>query len=192
MIYVGIDNGNAGAIVAIEAETRQCVFAEVMPLVDVGKSGSPGAKNLVVDEARLWVMLDTLAAAYKSDLFVVLEKAQSMPGQGVASMFKYGVGYGVNRALLTALAAVHGSQWTLAHPATWQKSVLRDIEGTDTKARAVLKCARSLPSLDLYPGRKTNAHEGLADAGCMALYGEVLRPRGATIIPPPPPKRSLK
>lgn len=191
MVYVGIDNGNEGAIVALDAG-RVAVLAELTPLIDVGNTkGGKKATKLILDETRAWDILSSLAQAHGPELFVVLEKAQSMPDQGIASAFQYGTGYGCWRMALTALARTHGIGWELAHPATWQKSMLRDIEGGDTKARAILKCQRSIPSLELIPGRRKKPHEGLADAGCMALYGMHLRPPPAVVaratpVPPPP------
>jgi hypothetical protein len=47
--------------------------------------------------------------------------------------------------------------------------VLRDIPG-EGKARAIARAAQ-LPGLNLTPGRRRKAHDGLADAACLALYG---------------------
>lgn len=165
-LFVGIDPGTSGAIVAIDADHR-VVIAEQTPTLGVGKGRS---RKLIMDEIATWTMLSSLP----DGCVVALEKAQSMPGQGVSSTFGYGVGYGAWRMALTVLARQRGWAWHLVHPTTWNKAVLRDIEGDDTKARAVLRCQRTLPGLDLMPGDKRKPHTGLADAGCLALFAEMI------------------
>jgi len=160
VITAGIDVGNQGAIVCLDGD--KVVLAEVMPLLNVGK----GKRNkYLIDMRKLWETIMDM-----DPQMVVLEKAQSMPGQGVSSVFNYGVGFG---ALQMALI-VSGFPHEIIHPRKWQKVVLDGLPGNDTKKRAILKCQRRLPSLDLTPGKKRKPHEGLADAACMALFAQTL------------------
>jgi hypothetical protein len=50
------------------------------------------------------------------------------------------------------------------------KELLTDLAG-EGKDRAVALARQRLPGLDLTPGRRRVPHTGLADAGCLALYG---------------------
>lgn len=187
MIYGGIDPGNRGAIVA-RRWGGEIVHCETLPLLNVGKGKG---NKWVLDHASVLAILRTLAHL-DDDLFFVLEKAQSMPDQGVSSVFQYGEGYG---ALKMALMAV-GIPFDVVHPTRWQKVVLHGIEGESTKARAILKVQRSMPDVNLLATvRSRKPHEGLADAACMMDYAEHLRPMTEQdvfrarrrALPPPPP-----
>jgi crossover junction endodeoxyribonuclease RuvC len=57
-----------------------------------------------------------LVHAYKPDMAVV-ERASSMPKQGVASTFKYGVAYGALRTVVAVLAI----PYHLVTPQKWKK-----------------------------------------------------------------------
>jgi len=166
MIYVGIDNGLDGGIVGIDHKL-QVVGAHVMPTLQVGSKKSKKAR--ILDIHACWDILRDFAA--HDDVYVVLEKAQSMPKQGVSGVFKYGEGFGAMQAILIGLNVPH----EITHPTHWQKAVLKGVIGTDTKTRAILKCRRALPQLDLTPGRKRKPHTGLADGGCMALHAFTVR-----------------
>jgi|15BtaG_2_1085339.scaffolds.fasta_scaffold00166_15 hypothetical protein len=170
MIYIGIDPGVSGAIVALDHDhkVRVCVR---MPVLNIGKKGK--TKNILDDAGVLAELRSIKAQAEHHGVatFTVLEKSQAMPGQGVTSMFNYG---GVYHALKMALTAVE-LPFDVVHPRRWQKKILYGIEGGDTKMRAVLKVQRSLPLLALVPPRCRKPHEGIADAACMALYAKHLR-----------------
>lgn len=197
-LYGGIDNGNEGALVLLNAHMN-VIDTQLMPTINVGK----GRKNRwILDKVRFLAILTGWQTVCRRaighpGLFVVLEKAQAMPAglhgrrQGTASTFKTGRDYGCAEMALVAL----GIQHEIVHPRTWQTARLKGVEGGDTKARSVLKCQQSIPQLDLYPGKKRKPHDGLADAANMAAYGMALRPplrlaKPTKRPPPPPPKRS--
>lgn len=180
MIYGGIDPGNKGWFVAMD-EHRQVVLQREMPLINVGK----GKKNKwVLDMHGVLAILTEMKdiavdRSIRGEMFVVLEKAQVMaPGAGgsspasARSMFGYGRAFGALEMALIALKIPHEE----VHPRTWGGKVLKGVEGADTKARAILKCRRALPHLDLTPGRKRVPQDGIADAGCMCLYAMMLHP----------------
>ena len=77
-VFVGIDPGIGGGLVAISS---------------VGIVVTP----MPVTERDIW---DWFAAIPPERSMAVLEKVHSMPGQGVASMFKFGQSYGFLRACL--------------------------------------------------------------------------------------------
>jgi crossover junction endodeoxyribonuclease RuvC len=66
--------------------------------------------------------------------FAYIEKAHSMPNQGVASSFKFGYGYGFLIGVLTALKI----PYEMVTPNTWQKALSCQSKGDKnvTKAKA--------------------------------------------------------
>jgi len=98
---------------------------------------------------------------------VVLERQRAMPRQGAPSAYTIGLGEGIWRGVLAALEL----SYEVTRPQDWQRVVFKGMPG-DGKGRALLVAARRLPALDLAPGRRVKHHDGIADAGCMALYGQ--------------------
>ena len=94
MIFIGIDPGNSGALAVIDHD------------------GNPidHMKNTSLDAD-----LFRFALSHQPS-FGYIEKVHSMPGQGVASTFKFGASYGALRMLLTC-AAIPYEEVT---PAKWQ------------------------------------------------------------------------
>ena len=95
----------------------------------------------------------------------VIEKVGSMPGQGVASTFTFGCGYGQLQGLLAGM----GIPFELVTPQAWKKLVLA---GTPKdKDAAIAYCRRSFPDVPLVMPRYRNAHDGIADSLCLLQYG---------------------
>lgn len=177
MIRAGIDNGLDGAIVAVD-HTGQAVLQEVMPVL--------GGKKRHLDMVGLLQILNDLkwlgGVHLKAgiDLYVVLEVAQVMPAQGAVSGFTIGRGFGAIEMALLALGIPH----EVRRPKQWQQSVgvrvaanvPKDKRRSETKRQVIQIVRRRLPSLDLTPGRKRVPHDGLSDAGGMALDAIDLRP----------------
>lgn len=162
-VYIlGIDPGMDGAIVALD-HNGQCigsVLTKKSLTVSVGKgSRREYVPSFMADALSSWGPLSTIK-------LVVLEKQQAMPKQGVASMFRTGVGYG----LWLGILAAKGLPTTIVRPVEWTKTVLKGVSGTG-KDRAIVAASARVPDLDLTPGKKRVPHSGLADAACLALYG---------------------
>lgn len=155
MITLGIDNGLDGAMALVEGlSLKECV---VTPTVTVKESKREYNANEITAIIR----------RMKPD-HVFLEKAQSMPHQGVASMFSIGLGYGMFRGILASLGIPH----TLVHPKTWQKLMFRDLPKSDTKAMSHIVCMRLWPGASwLASPRCKKPHDGLTDAALIAEYG---------------------
>lgn len=93
--------------------------------LDPGASG--GIALLTEDAAAVWKMPDTEAdilevlkgVADHRPIHAYLERTHSMPRQGVASTFKYGMNYGLLRAYLFAL----GIPYETVTPAVWQRAL---------------------------------------------------------------------
>lgn len=93
---VGIDPGATGAIAAIDSG------ADVWDMPAT-------AKDLV----------DVLIQFKPHETIAIVEQAQSMPGQGLSSTFKYGVGFGTILGALAALGIPH----RLVTPSTWKRQM---------------------------------------------------------------------
>ena len=152
-MIVGIDPGREGAVVRISTSGAA---SWLLPYDDAGLSGRQ--------------LTELLQTKVESGDLVVLERAQSMPKQGIASAFRYGRDYGV---ILGVLDAIGASYQTVA-PGVWHRAVVGG-SGADPKARARAVVEARLPWLELRPGKRRKAHEGIVDAACLALYGLEVR-----------------
>ena len=162
MLFVGIDPGKDGAVVAIDETgiVRDVALTKELFTVPIGK----GSKR-EYDATAMGDYLTKLHATQGVKL-VAIEKQQARPGQGRTSLCALGVGYGLWLGVVGTL----GIPFSVVHPSTWQKDVLRDVPGVG-KGRAILLCKQRLPDLELAPGRKKKSHDGIADTACLAMWG---------------------
>lgn len=165
-IRAGIDPGLDGSLVAIN-ENYDVVMAVLAPTINVAKKGS----KRIMDQLQVANLLRELAAL-DDDLYVALEVSTSRPQEGVTSAFKNGQ----NQMVWSQTLVVLGISHEIARSGVWQRKALQGLSGDDAKARAVIACTQRLPNLDLTPGRRRKPHDGLADAGALALYAEMRRP----------------
>lgn len=158
MKYIGIDPGKSGAIAIID---QQICF----PIDNVEVYDMP----LLPDKKRIDVQ-SIFKVLYdikeKSKVKCVLEKSQTMPGQGGISNFSYGKTYG---SLLTILELLN-INFKEVHPMTWKKAF-----GLTSK-KGVKKVNKKLASLKeackLFPEMKKIFHTKrgrLLDGRCEAL-----------------------
>ena len=158
-LYIGIDPGLDGAICCISLDT---VEAFVVPTISQGS----GTSKRLYDVSA---MVDILLSYRGHVALVALEKGRAMRGQGVTSMFRFGHGCGLWEGALSALRI----PFRLVRPQEWQKTVCVGLSG-DPKARAFQAVSQMLPELEL---RKSNRaikpHQGICDAGCLALYSRI-------------------
>lgn len=150
---IGIDPGQKGAVVCIDS--RGVVrWAHVMP-------DNPAILSHYLDYGK----------SKGSPLHVFVEKAQAMPGQGVSSMFNYGVGFGTILGLLVAKNIPH----TLVQPRQWAKAMHVGTKAQEPKKRSLEACQRLAPSLNLLATPRSKvAHIGIVDAYLIAEYGRRL------------------
>jgi len=148
MKILGIDNGLSGAL-ALWCDGRWTLLD--MPTVSNGKRN-----ELNGPEICRWLREHAPHHAF-------LEFASARPGQGVTSMFRYGVCYG---AIQMALAA-NGIPFTIVTPQKW-KAAVGIAAGSD-------KEAGRLRALQLFPGEAANLSRKLdharADAMLLAHFG---------------------
>lgn len=151
MLTIGIDPGNTGAISVLGSEG----FVEVhdMPLMANGKKQQ-------VNGAELSKILWDIRARAGGSITAVVEKVGAMPGQGVSSMFNFGMGFGVIQGVLAGASV----PYVLVTPQKWKKAA--GLVGKDKEM------ARTLAQ-QLYPeaplGRKKDV--GRADAILIARFG---------------------
>jgi len=135
---IGIDPGASGGIAWI-TDGKPCV--EKMP-------------DTLQD---LWELIENITGALPHKCKAYLEQVHSMPGQGVASSFKFGQGYGALEMALTAA----GIPFERVTPQKWQKAL-----GCLTKGE---KNVSKRKAQELFPTMKVT--HATADALLIAEYG---------------------
>jgi hypothetical protein len=143
---IGIDPGLSGGIAAI---INGVPYAWPMPVA--GK------------ELDLAAIRDLIRSSGPG--LAVVEKVGSMPGQGLSSTFKFGMGYGAIQGILTAMDI----PIELVTPQRWKGRVLAGTK--KDKDAAVAYCRRAFPTVPLVLPRCRKAHDGMADALCLAEMG---------------------
>ena len=149
---LGIDPGLCGACAFFFPSAPDRVAAEDMPVV----AGE-------VDAATLAVRILQMGPA-----FAVVGRVASMPKQGVASTFKFGVSYGSVRGVLATLQI----RTHLVAPAIWKKHFRLDSDKEKSRALALRMFAASPEHFS----RKRD-HDR-AEAALLALYGASLNISG--------------
>lgn len=135
--------------------------------IDPGKSGGiaviyPDGKGLAVPYSDR--ELDNLCViAKKYQAICCLEKVGAMPGQGVTSMFNFGVSYGYIKGVLEAYRIPYQE----IPPQRWKK----EFGLNSDKAASVEVCRKLFPDVNLLATpRCKKAHDGMAEALLMAEY----------------------
>ena len=148
-MIIGIDPGNTGAI-AFLTDDFAFIGVHDMPLMANGKKQQVNA-----------VELSKVIAMPLEDTHIIIEKVGAMPGQGVSSMFNFGMGYGV----IQGVAAAMRIPYTLCTPQQWKKAA--GLIGKD-KDNARTLAQQLYPEASL--ARKKDI--GRADAILIARYGK--------------------
>lgn len=139
--------------------------------IDPGQTGGIALVREDLQEAHAWrypedvsaaaqLLKDIMAEGYDIHLAAV-ERVSAMPGQGVTSMFKFGLNYG---GWLMAIAYA-GIPSIMVTPRQWQKKML-DAGTGETKERSLNMARRLFPSVDL----RYKKDDGKADALHLARY----------------------
>ncbi len=147
---LGIDPGKRGALVLMPIEAGDAPIKSW--LLESVYEGTVDFKWLVGshDVVSIWV-----------------EKAQSMPQQNAASMFKYGRDYG---RLLGWIESI-GIEYHLVAPQTWTKEMHRGTDEKLPKAKSLQIARRIFPDVPLVPLGCRKPHDGIVDALLIAEYG---------------------
>ena len=143
-IYIGIDPGKSGGIALIEDGQ-----ARTMPYSDRQLFAT---FREVKEKSNIW-----------SEVICCLEKVGAMPGQGVTSMFNFGVSYGYIKGVLEA----NGIPYQEIPPQRWKK----EFGLNSDKAASVDVCRKLFPDVNLLATpRCKKPHDGMAEALLMAEY----------------------
>jgi crossover junction endodeoxyribonuclease RuvC len=142
--YLGIDPGQSGAI---------ALLSEEQVLVE----DWPGDPNAAADAVRKLILGHNFKLA-------ALERVNAMPKQGVSSTFKLGQNVGAWQGILAAL----GLPYLMPTPREWQKGLVKQSDGPDTKARSLAVARRLFPDAEL--SRKSD--HGRADALLLAWFAK--------------------
>ena len=151
---IGIDPGITGAI-AILKDDLTCIEVIDMPAMALG------VNHQQVNAAELAKIIAYRARKTDvSETSVFLEQVNAMPGQGVTSMFNFGMSYGIVIGVCAAL----GFPLVLVRPTAWKK--IAGLIGKPKDAARTL-AQQLYPELDL--ARKKDV--GRADALLIARFG---------------------
>jgi hypothetical protein len=142
MLTLAIDPGLSGALAVLD-ERQQIELLADLPIIR-------DHKLAWVDGARLQTLL--LDALRGRQCRAVVERVSSMPGQGIASSFAFGVGFG---SILSVIQALH-LPLEFVTPARWkaQLGLPRDKHASLDRARLLF------PTAELHLAK----HDGRAEA----------------------------
>lgn len=156
--WIGIDPGLNGAIAVQHSNWTTQAFR--LP------KNADGSLNLLEISHMIDNMLgyDQNWGMYRPTL-VYIEKVGSMPGQGVASSFKFGLVTGMMHGLIAA----KGLDVFTVHPVKWKNRILP--KGCHSKQDAIDYCKLKFPDVDLVNSiRSHKEHDGICDALCISEY----------------------
>ena len=155
-IYIGIDNGLAGAITVLKGkEILECI---PMPVMSAG-SGKNEYDSHAIHEFLM---------KYK-DATVLIEKAHYTPAMGGVAVFSFAKNYGIMLGLLIALKM----RYNIIHSKTWQAMLFRDEPHENTKEASKIVASRLFPTHVFKATAKSkNVHDGMTDATLIAVYGQ--------------------
>lgn len=157
MIFVGIDNGLSGGIVAID-KNQEIIKKWVMPVIK--------GKKTEYDIGQINIIFAFIKSLNKK-VYVALEKAHVRPISGKRACFMTGFGYGVMQALVEASKF----SYEIIQPSLWQKEVLKGLNTGDTKKDSIMFCKRKWPDESWYPTeRSKKEHDGLCDSACLSIF----------------------
>ena len=157
VIVLGADPGKKGAIVLLDG--RRVVAVE--RIADI-----VGTATWQASHAALCGRLRSLHAEHRVGLAVV-ELFAGRPGQGAGSAMTIGVGWGILVGCLSGL----GIPVLTPSSASWTRTMFEGVSG-EGKERGIGVALAHLPDLELRRGKERNNHDGVADAGCLALWGQ--------------------
>lgn len=142
--------------------------------IDPGKNGGIAVMHKISENGALW----TSAYTYSEDTVLrvakecaelgepikcVLEKVNAMPGQGVTSMFNFGMNFGFIQGVLSA----NEISYELVPPQKWKK----EFSVTGDKNTSIQVAKRLFPTINLKATERCKKeHDGMAEALLMAEY----------------------
>jgi hypothetical protein len=164
MIYIGIDNGLSGALVAISSS------AGLAPIKMTAMPTRGKAKGNEVDGAAVYEWLLDLDTAFDRMTIILETPGKHSPGvQALCSMWD---SYGCIRGILECRGIRHHR----ITPQSWQKKMLPGCAKGDTKQAALAKAKQLWPSESwLASPRCKTPHSGYIDAALIGEFGRISR-----------------
>lgn len=148
-IFIGIDPGKSGGIAIIKEDGSYL-------LIDM-----PINPNDEISSLMIYQLFCNEIDFNKDQIYCCLEKAQSMPGQGVTSVFNYGQGYGKIKAVLEILKIPYEE----IRPLKWKKEFSLDKD----KVKSV-SLAQKLFPMEIFVTQRGRLLDGRAEAILLAEY----------------------
>jgi crossover junction endodeoxyribonuclease RuvC len=159
MKFLGVDPGLSGAFVILGEHGDLRFFDTPTQTVKSGKK-----LRHTMDCAEIVSVL-TREFEEEGCVMVALERVAAMPGQGVSSMFSFGMGFGMWQGILCALKM----PYTLVHSTSWKSKLMRDM-GKEKEA-SIVRAKQLYPqAADRLSRKKDN---GRADALLLAHYAKL-------------------
>lgn len=169
MITLGIDPGITGAISIFDDDDHlddkkrlvnpRLVNVFDLPTMQIGKTKQLDLNSLsnLLKKYMYWIEWSPYSTP---KMTAFLEKVNAMPGQGVSSMFNFGMNYGAIQGVLAA----NKIPCNLVTPQKWKKH--HGLIGKDKE------CARTL-AIQKFPTAELHLkkHIGRADAILIGCYG---------------------
>jgi len=150
MIIIAFDPGLHGGVARLECTAGKITKATAIPMP---------VKDRELDLAEIVRFIQGADHCF-------IEKIWGFPGGSSTSLCTTCLNYGK----LLALIWVQHIPCVETPPRTWQAKILP--KGClDTKKASIAICQEKFPEVNLIPGRKRKAHDGMADSLCIALYG---------------------
>jgi len=154
-MIIGIDPGLTGGMVLYND-----TLLEVEDYLKFSKLGSIFNVNEMVETIKNW----RHGAIIK---MVVIEQVSSRPMQGVASVFKFGMTYGMQIGVIST----NKLPLTFINPTRWTKEIHQGIKTTlDPKEKSQVAMSQLFPTVDWKGPRSGKQHEGLMDALLIAEF----------------------
>lgn len=154
-LILGIDPGLQGGI-GIVNHIGEFVSVIEIPVIKGVKGKSKSQYNM----AQMAEILRSLQRGEEKQISMVyVEQVHSLPAQGIASSFTFGVGFGMVQGQLAALQI----SYTLVTPQRWQKGLFKDLPGKDPKQKGQLFVSQRFPELKI--------KKSLIDAFLIAYWG---------------------
>jgi crossover junction endodeoxyribonuclease RuvC len=163
---IGIDPGLSGACALLEVTNSDTALIDV---IDVPVTGSGAKQSVDVILLQEWLQRHGSRHAY-------VERAQTMPRQGVSSGFKYGRVVGA----LEATLLLCGVPLIIVEPSKWKHHF--HLRGAD-KEGARLLTIRMFPREHRFFARRKDHNR--SEAVLIGIYGAGMVPRANTAIETP-------
>lgn len=161
-MYCGIDNGINGGIVITDFYGE--IIAKIAtPALQTPQTASKKSRRDYDIEG-----IKDFFKAYRANLEVVFLETPQYISLGIHAISSTWKGYGIYCGMLTAL----GIEYESVGPQTWQRKIIADCEGEDTKAKALSYAKKHRPEESwLATPRSRVPHDGMVDAFCIAEFG---------------------